>query len=118
MYRIPETFDGNCLVNEIISHITFGINFITLSINKGFIQFSGSFAFNSKGKMVTQAEVFPVENDYGLLIILEKKIIRAIVNVERNELEIEFEGNNKLLLSSNEFYESFHLKINELEFIV
>lgn len=74
MYKIPESFDISVLKSEIVSQIVFGLNFVALFFNKGYIQISGSFSFGYFGKQFNYDEVYPVKDDFGLLQILEKKL--------------------------------------------
>ncbi len=112
MYKIPESFDISVLKSEIINQIAFGLNFVTLFFNKGFIQISGSFSFRYLGKQFNYYEVYPVKNDFGLLQILEKKITDVTLANNREELKIEFEGGVILCLMGNEMYESFIINID------
>jgi hypothetical protein len=112
MYKIPETFDASALENETIFQIAFGLNYVSLYFNKGMIQVSGSFSICYLEKQFTYDEVYPVENDFGLLRILEKKMVRLDISDDREELKIEFEGNTTLYLIANEMYESYLIVVN------
>lgn len=112
MYKIPETFDSSALVNETIFQVAFGLNYVAIYFNKGLIQISGGFSIRYLEKQFTYDEVYPVENDFGLLRILEKKIVRLDISDDREELKIEFEGNTILHLTANEMYESYLIVID------
>ncbi len=118
MYKIPEDFNVNSIKNDIISQIAFGLNFITLFFSNGLIQFSGSFSFLYDSRKHEYEEVYPVQDDFGLLNLLEKRIVQVSVNNERNVLILEFETGAILELISNKEYESFRLNIDGKEIIV
>jgi len=90
MYKIPENFDVSEIINQVIFQIAFGLNFISLFFDKGFIQFRGSFSFKSVFGFISYLEVYPVQDDLGFLRLLQKKITNIRIN-KRNELRIEFE---------------------------
>jgi hypothetical protein len=118
MYRIPESFNLSDIKDETISQIAFGLNFVTVFFNRGFIQFSGSFVLHVDGKRFDYVEVYPVKNDFGLLKLLEKKIVKVFTNDERNDLTIEFDTGIILQLKSVGQYESYTLNIDGQEVIV
>ena len=118
MYRIPDDFNLINIKNEVIIQIAFGLNFITLFFSKGFIQFSGSFSFYDKGQKYDYEEVYPVQDDYNLLKLLEKKITQVITNEDRNVLILEFEDKIILKLIGSESYESYTLNIDGKEIII
>lgn len=113
MYKVSESFDITILKGIVINQITFGLNFISLLFNRGFIQINGSFSISYSGKQYSYDEVYPVKNDFGLLQILENKVISILINDNRDEMEIEFENGLKLCLIGNEMYESFIISIDE-----
>jgi hypothetical protein len=118
MYKIPENYDFSVLKGEFINQIAFGLNTICIFFNKGFIQFTGSFSFRHLGKQFNYDEVYPVENDFRLLQILEKEITGITLANNREELKIEFEGETMLILIGDEMYESIIININGNEVIV
>lgn len=118
MYKVPKNVDFSILKDEVINQIAFGLNFITFFFNKGFIQVTGGFSFSCFGEQKSYDEVFPVENDFGLLQILEKKIINVSLNNGRDKLTIEFDQEMSLCLIGNDMYESFTIKIDGNEVIV
>lgn len=125
MYTIPINFDLNTLRGSIIIQICFTANTITFFFEKagsfekiGFINTEGSFAFLQKGKRSYYEEICPVQHDYGLLKLLEKKVIRAYTDEKRNDLTLEFEENMSLELIGNEVYESYTININGERIII
>lgn len=115
MYKIPENFDISVLKDEVINQIAFGLNFITLFFNKGFIQITGSFSFTFSGKQKNYNEVYPVVNDFGLLRILEKKVTNVSLNANRDVFIIKLEDGLTLCLKGNEMFESFMINVNGQE---
>lgn len=118
MYKIPKSFDISVLKNEIISQIAFGLNFVTLFFSKGFIQIEGEFATIFENQLFEYAEIYPVKNDFGLLHLLEQKIIEINVSNDRSTLELVFESGFSLKLKGNEAFESYRIKINDEEVVV
>lgn len=118
MYKIPDDFNPISIKNEAITQIAFGINFITLFHSNGFMQFSGRFSFQHNSQKYEYEEVYPVQNDYGLLVLLEKKIVQVKINNERNALTLEFEGGIIIELIGSNDYESYTLKIDDREILV
>ena len=112
MYQIPINFDASTLENQIVFQIAFGLNFITLFFDKGFIQFSGSFSLRHSGQSFDYNEVYPLDNDLGLLKLLEKKITGVEINENRDILNVQFENESELRIIGNKFYESFLICIN------
>ncbi len=118
MYKIPENFNVNALQGEVIFQISYGLNFITLFFSKGFLQFEGKFVTIFKGHSQEYDEVYPVKNDFGLLQLLEQKIVDVNLSNGRNDLILLFENEFSLTLISNEAYESYTIRLNEEEIIV
>lgn len=118
MYKIPLEFNISSLDGERITQIAFGLNYITFVFNKGFIQFSGSFSINFGNQELEYNDVYPIKNDFGLLQLLEKSIIKVLVNDLRNILTLQFEGGAILNLIGDDYYESYRIKIMEQEIII
>jgi|JI10StandDraft_1071094.scaffolds.fasta_scaffold137675_2 hypothetical protein len=119
MYKIPDDFNLTSIKSQTISQIAFGLNYITIFFNKGFIQFSGGFAFELDGHNFNYEEVYPVQNDYGLIkLLLEKQIIDIYTNIEKNNLYMKLDNGNLLLLFGSEQYESFIVNIDGKQIIV
>ena len=108
MYKIRSNFTKK-LKNKVINEISFGLNVIVLRFVGGGIQFSGSFSIEINNQINNYNEVYPVRNDYHLLKVLEKKIISVSINENLNSLSFCFEENIKLILYSNDNYESFRI---------
>lgn len=119
MYKIPENFNIKSLNNIVISQIAFGLNSVTLLHTKGFIQFSGGFSIRFDDQSIHHNEVYPVQDDFGLLkLLLEKEITDVQTNEERNSLVLEIEKRITLVLFGNEQFESFTLNYDGREIIV
>jgi hypothetical protein len=115
MNEAPEKNYINKIVNKTISSVSYGLNVITLGFSNGNIYFSGSFMISFKNKRFLYDEVFPVTNDFGLLELLEKRIVK--VNNIDDGICFSFENECSLELYCNEYYESFTLNIEGVEFI-
>ncbi len=118
MYKIPEEFKISEIINEEINQIGFGLNYVTLFYNKGFIQFSGSFSFQHSGRKDDFNEVYPVKDDFGLLKLLGKKITQIKTNDGRNILILWIDHNIILKLIGSKEYESYIINIHGKEVIV
>jgi hypothetical protein len=123
MYSIPEDFELKKLKGTVVFVIGFSLNSITISLYNelfqavGGIGIEGRFIVDFIGIKV-EYNTFPVENDFGLLKLLNKKIINIYTNTLRTELTIEFENKLILFLLSDKMYESFSLSIGDKEIIV
>jgi len=118
MYKIPCDFDCKELINEHLNCIGFGVNYVILHFNKGFIQFSGKFIVKNNFKTKSYDEVFPLKHDFGLLLFLNKKIIAINISNNQNNLELIFEESLNIELIGDKFYESFIVNINQQEVII
>jgi hypothetical protein len=118
MYKLPEEINITKFKHQIVVQISFGLNYILLSLTNYSIQFSGPFLFRYGEKEYERDEVYPVNSDLGLLNLLEKKIEAIYCNSERTSLTIEFGKNSLLSLKSNEMYESFEINIDGKRIIV
>jgi len=118
MYKIPNDLEIVKLKNELISQVCFGLNHIILFFSKGSIQISGSFSVCINGVTFSYLEVYPVNNDFGLLHLLEKRIVNVNIKDERTSLRLEFEGGIILNLKSNELYESFEINFDGRRVII
>jgi hypothetical protein len=118
MYRLSEEIDICILEDQVLSQISFGINYIQLSFNNSSIQFSGPFLFKSGEQKHERDEVFPINSDFGLLFLLEKKIQSVNSNEEKTSLTLKFDENLFLVLKSNEMYECFEINIAGTRVIV
>ena len=118
MYKLPEDFDILLLKNSTISYISYGINFISLFFDDGFIQIHNSFVFKVNDKAFKYENIYPVNSDFGLLILLEKQIIDIETNKEKELLHLFFDGNIELLLYSHEMYESFEINFRGKQIII
>lgn len=118
MYTLPENFNANAVRNEKITQISFGLNFITLHFDNGFIQLYGDFSYKYMGGIHVINELFPVTNDFGLLFLLDKTIIEVVLNQQNDGFTIIFDNSSELALKGNEMFESFLLNINGQEILI
>ena len=118
MYKIPQNNNYFTLNGKKIIQITFGLNFVTLFFENGFIQFSGAFYVENNRKSKNYDEVYPVNSDYGLLEFLDKEVVNVSILENNEALGLDFQDNFKLILKSNEFFESFVNNIDGHEDII
>lgn len=118
MYKIPKNYNVDNLKGERISQISFGINFISFFFSKGYITMEGSFSTQIKHQTRDFAEIYPIKHDFGLLALLEQKIVFVDINDDRTVLTLSFENEFTLNLIGDENYESYTLKINNEEITV
>lgn len=112
MYTIPENFNVNILKDKIINQICYAISQISLSWDEGCIRIMGPFSLTYRDDIHFFKEVYPVENDYQLLNLLEKKIIQIDIKDTRDALILHFENEFILTLYSDIKYESFEIDDN------
>jgi len=119
MYKIPVDFNLDVLKGATINQISFGINLIVIFIEKvGFISIDGSFSFMFENNKTYYEEICPNKSDFGLLNLLEKKIVEIIVSEDRENLTLNFEDNVTLTLIGNKMYETYRLNFNGREIII
>lgn len=118
MYKIPENFDATSLKDKIINQVTYGINFIALFFDEGFIQIEGRFHFNNGKSRYDCNDLYPVQNDLGLLVLLEKSITKVVINDNRDDIILFFEKGMFLKLIGDKEYESYKISINDIEILV
>jgi len=59
MYIIPKKINLASLKNEIVSHISFGIDYILLVFSNNSIQISGGFLFKFNGQVEVKGSSIP-----------------------------------------------------------
>lgn len=118
MYKIPEDFDISKLSDKTITSISYGINFISLFFEDGFIQILNSFVINANNNSNRYENLYPIKNDFGLLVLLEKQIIDIKTSKDREILHLFFDGNIDLLIHGDKMYESFEINYQDEQIIV
>ncbi|OIP01217.1 MAG: hypothetical protein AUJ98_05200 [Bacteroidetes bacterium CG2_30_33_31] len=118
MNKIPEDFKIASLEGELISQIAYGINYISIFFDKGFIQIEGRFKLINRNIHAEYDELYPVNHDFGLLLLLEKKISKVIINKDRDRLALLFNMDLSLEIISDKEYESFRISISGNEYII
>lgn len=119
MHKIPEDLDLNIIKGKTVNQVVFGLNAISILFSpKLFIQWSGGFSISILGKKNEFESVFPVQNDFGLLKLLEKEVVSVSISQNRDMLSITFNDNINLELISDIYYESFTVYINDKEIII
>jgi len=119
MYKIPLTFDGTKLHGKIVGQICFTLN--TISIHFGldcYLQIEGAFELSNKEGVFYTENLYPVSTDLRLLKFLEKSIAHVGINELRNNLSVVFEDKSVLTLIGNDHYESYRIKIGDIEILV
>jgi hypothetical protein len=58
-------------------------------------------------------EVYPIENDFGILKLLEQKIKEILVDKSNNNLFILFENQISLTILASSNYESYTIKTDD-----
>lgn len=119
MYLIPEDFDSMLLENSFITQISFSVNTISLFFEEiGYITIEGNFSFERKGQKMEYKDIFPIRSDFGLLNLLEKKLINLDIIDERSGLKLEFEDNMVVYLVGIDNYETFKINIKGKEIVI
>lgn len=119
MYSIPNDFKQEQLENATIEQIAFTANNISISLGLSrSITIEGAFVLEPIGEGKKIFEVCPVTQDFGLLALLEKRIVTAEINREVNSLIFLMENGTRLEILSSEFYESFTVRIGDFILIV
>jgi len=101
--------DYSFLINETITQLLFGSNFISLIFENGYIQINNGFSLKVQNVYSIHDEIFPINNDFGLLILLEKKIIEVKITSENSTLILFFENEIELSLFKDIMYESYEV---------
>ncbi len=118
MYKIPENFDISILRDKTITTISYGINFISLFFEDGFIQILNSFVINVNNNPIKYDNLYPIKKDFGLLVLIEKQIVEIKTSKDRDTLHLFFDENVDLLIHSDEMYESFEINYQDEQIIV
>lgn len=101
--------DYSFLINEKITQLLFGINFVSLIFENGYIQISNGFSLKVQNVLSIYDEIFPIINDFGLLILLEQRIIEVNITPESGTLILFFENEIELSLFKDIMYESYEV---------
>ena len=112
MYTFSQEYDFTRLLQAIVQQVCFSKNNICLLLaNIGFITIEGRFTlFDDNGNRF-DFDLYPVDKDFGLLNLIEHKIVKAVTNYERSNLILNFDGGHILVLHGDENYESFSIRI-------
>lgn len=103
------------LEGKIITQVSFSLNTILLFFSEGYIQISGGYSVQAKGKSHIIDEVYPVKSDNGLLNLLELSIKRIEIDDDNKCLKLFFDNKVELNLLSDDHYESLLIKIDQEE---
>ncbi len=70
MYTIPTSLDIKSLEGQDVQQIGYSSNVIVIYLVSGdFIQIMGAFSFESHHKVIECVEIYPLIQDYGLLVL-------------------------------------------------
>ena len=72
----------------------------------------GAFSILYDNKTYSYQEIYPIDQDYNLLLLLDKKIMNIDISDTRDSLMILFENGMSLTLYSDANYESFEVNFN------
>jgi hypothetical protein len=111
--QIPESFDPKILKEENLIMICINANQVNFHFDS---QLSISVEYEisiEKDSQHQQFSVFYMKSDYGLLDLLENKIVDAYTDVERRDLRLKFANNTIITSIGHEFYESYSLSRNQ-----
>jgi hypothetical protein len=119
MYKIPLDANIERLIGHPIIQICFTLSSISIFFEKGrFITMECSFVLTEGTKQVSVEEVYPVKKEWGLLSLLEKKLINIQIDDDRTSLALYFEDNKTLKLLADPMYESYFINIDDNEIII
>jgi hypothetical protein len=118
MYKISDNFNFKIFNNLKVQQVCYSFNAITIFFQKDlFINLTGSF------KLVTDeneqiVEICPVESDFGLIKLIEKKILLVKTDSDRSDLIFFFENNVILTIIGDVYYESCSVHIGQKRIII
>ena len=119
MYKIPIDFNFSKLNNQMVQTICYASNTIVIQLsNHDFIQPMGPFSVVLDGVTTEYTELYPLSTDCGLLSILDKEITKITPLYDISRLIIEFSNGLSLILDSDEYYESYWIKIGDNELLI
>lgn len=110
MYKITEELNVQVLLGRTVEQISYATNLISIYLdNHVSIQIMGSFSISDGNKIYSHQELYPIRNDFNLLILLDNKIEQVNVADTQDELTIFFEKGITLTLFSDINFESFEI---------
>jgi hypothetical protein len=118
MYKISTDINLSILVGMKIQQICFVKYGMTLFFSSTiYIYIDSNFKIYMHNKLIDY-DIGKLSDNHALLNLVDKKIIKVNIEDERRTLILCFESNERLILESDEMYESFEIYINEDRFIV
>lgn len=118
MYKFTSDFDYSLFVGQSIDEISFTKGTVLLIFQTIKLQLSGSFGLKINNQQTDFDEIFPIESDFQLLKILDKKIVSYSVSNDLDKLELIFSDNIILTLNNNPKYECFDIYHNSNRYII
>jgi hypothetical protein len=114
MYSIPKNFNLSQLNKALVQQVCFAANVISLMLeNSRYISFEGEFILTDANGNANKFKVYPVENDFGILKLIEQEIIEITVSEPENDLHILFENKMSLIIIASKYYESYTIKTKD-----
>ena len=112
MHKLSKEFDAKALISKTIVQVCYTINSVCIYWDGGYIQIMGSFSVLYNNKTYLYQEIYPIDQDYNLLLLLNNKIMNTDISDAMDSLTILFENGMSLTLYNDANYESFEVNIN------
>lgn len=113
MYSIPIDFNLSQLNGATVQQVCFAANVVSIMLDSSrYISFEGEFILTEQDGKANKFEVYPIENDFGLLKLLEQKIIEISVDKSDN-LFLLFENQVSLSILASKDYEAYTIKTDD-----
>lgn len=119
MYSIPEEFDIMVWNDATLEKVSFGANTIVFHFDRApGVQTDGPLGLSTETRQFYYDEIFPVQDDMGLLRLLGQKVTLVSTDEERKNLSLEFENGYTLELLNNPEYESYFIQTEEGQLVM
>lgn len=117
MYRFPEYKNISTLIGKNLVMVCCNANQIYLHFDSNISISIDTNKFQVTSNIETITIGIPIDN---LLIFdfIEKKVTKLELNETRTVLEILFEGNKKIILTDDDYYESHVIRIGKKEYFI
>lgn len=114
MYKLDATFDHISLLDSIVVSVSYFVSEIRIlfSNNSKYkeIVIFGSLCIEIKGEKRHFNEIYPINEDYGLLNIIDRKVTEVKINDSRTELSIFFGEHIVISIENDDFFETLHIR--------
>lgn len=119
MYSIPEDFDISVWLDTTLDQVSYTTNTVNFHFDKGpSLSSSAPLAIATEAKQFFYDEIFPVQSDMGLLVLLGQRVSLVSTDEERKNLSLEFENGYTLELINHPQYESYEIAFEEGHIVV